>query len=228
LGKTQEADLVFQDGTELGLYPSFWQRSLYNVGGLRALPLWTLSETGIETELKNFVEHWKEIREEILEVVGDDNHGGFVRENENLSDTGHWSQFELFRQGQKVEKNCLRTPLTCMLAESTPAVSKNRRGQVKFSLMRAGTHAHAHSGPTNSRLRAHLTLKVSNTQVRPKNWSGMRVADKFVTWTEGEMFVFDDSFDHEVWNENEERIILILDFWHPDLTEEQRATLTPI
>ena len=49
-----------------------------------------------------------------------------------------------------------------------------------------------------------------------------------MTWTEGDMFVFDDSFDHEVWNENEERIILIVDIWHPDLSEEQRATLMPI
>ncbi len=55
--------------------------------------------------------------------------------------------------------------------------------------------------------------------------SGMRIADKFVTWKEGEMFVFDDSFDHEVWNESEERIVLIVDFWHPDLTRVQRQTL---
>ena len=55
---------------------------------------------------------------------------GFVRENENLSDTGHWSQFELYRQGQKVEANCLRAPLTCALVDLTPAISKNVRGQV--------------------------------------------------------------------------------------------------
>jgi aspartate beta-hydroxylase len=56
----------------------------------------------------------------------------------------------------------------------------------------------------------------------------MRVADQFVSWTEGEMFVFDDSFDHEVWNESEERLILIVDLWHPDLTDDQKNSLPPI
>ena len=65
-------------------------------------------------------------------------------------------------------------------------------------------------------------------KVRAKTWSGLRVADKFVTWNEGEMFVFDDSFDHEVWNESEERVVLIVDLWHPELTQEQRDSLTPI
>ena len=118
-----------------------------------------------------------------------------------------------------------------MLKVAPPKLSLTKLylvSQGKFSLMGPGTHAHAHSGPTNCRLRAHLTLKVGNSKARPKNWSGMRVADKFVSWTEGEVFVFDDSFDHEVWNENEERIVLILDLWHPDLTEDQRASLTPI
>lgn len=46
LHRPQEADQVFQDGAELQLYPSFWQRSLYNVPGLKPQPLWSLSETG--------------------------------------------------------------------------------------------------------------------------------------------------------------------------------------
>ena len=31
--------------------------------------------------------------------------------------------------------------------------------------------------------------------------------------------MFDDSFEHEAWHEGEEtRLILIVDFWHTDLT----------
>lgn len=228
LGKPQEADLVFQDGAELNLFPSFWQRSLFNIGGLKAQPLWTLEETGIQHQLSTIVDNWQVIRDEATEILKDMDQPGFVRESENLADTGYWAQFELYRQGQKIGNNCLRTPLTCALVDSIPQISTNRRGQVKFSLMNGGTHAFAHAGPTNCRLRAHLGLSIPRSKAPSKTWSGLRVADKFVTWNEGEMFVFDDSFDHEVWNESDERIVLILDLWHPDLTQEQRDTLPAI
>ena len=51
----------------------------------------------------------------------------------------------------------------------------------------------------------------------------MRVATETVRWREGELIVFDDSFEHEVWNESgETRIVLIVDFNHPDLPEKER------
>ena len=52
---------------------------------------------------------------------------------------------------------------------------------------------------------------------------GMRIGDKEVAWKEGEIMVFDDSFEHEVWNNGtEERTIFILDIFHPDLTDSQK------
>lgn len=49
------------------------------------------------------------------------------------------------------------------------------------------------------------------------------------TWEEGKAIIIDDSFDHEVWhNGSSFRLILIVDFWHPDLTARQRASLSPI
>ena len=41
--------------------------------------------------------------------------------------------------------------------------------------------------------------------------------------------IFDDSFEHEVWNEgNSSRLVLIVDIWHPDLTAEQKDTFTKL
>lgn len=49
------------------------------------------------------------------------------------------------------------------------------------------------------------------------------------TWKEGKFIVFDDSFEHEVWHDGTEpRLVLIVDVWHPELTEEQKRTLTAI
>ena len=53
--------------------------------------------------------------------------------------------------------------------------------------------------------------------------------DFFSTWEEGKMIIIDDSIEHEVWHDGTTfRMILIVDFWHPDLTKSQRDRLTPI
>ena len=39
-------------------------------------------------------------------------------------------------------------------------------------------------------------------------------------WEEGKVLVFDDSFEHEAWNDSEApRVVLIFDIWHPDLSK---------
>ena len=73
-------------------------------------------------------------------------------------------------------------------------------------------------------MRAHLGLKIpSNTDTK------IRVGNETRKWTEGKLIVFDDSFEHEIWhNGSDLRLIFIIDFWHPDLTEIKRKSLHPI
>ena len=94
--------------------------------------------------------------------------------------------------------------------------------------MLLGTHVVPHSGPTNSRLRAHIGLDVPiNLNGINDPWhSRIRVHDEYLFWKNGEIIIFDDSFDHEVWHYNplnHPRLVLILDIWHPDMTEYQIA-----
>ncbi|XP_059099777.1 aspartyl/asparaginyl beta-hydroxylase-like [Tigriopus californicus] len=223
LGREEEADRMYKLAVEKKIFRSFWQRSLYNVDHLRSRPVWSKLETGQSENFKLLENNWKTIREEALSVLRDPRKG-FEPEGENLKDTGDWGQFELFRQGRLIQENCALTPKTCALIQKIPAAFTNKRGQVKFSLMRPGTHVHAHTGPTNCRLRAHLGLQVPKSgQLR------LRVADENLTWVEGQIFVFDDSFDHEVWHEADgDRIVLIVDIWHPDLDDRTKASLSPI
>ena len=51
-------------------------------------------------------------------------------------------------------------------------------------------------------------------------------------WCVHVQVVFDDSFEHEVNYEHEapeqgqgERVVLLLDIWHPSLTEDERAAV---
>jgi aspartyl/asparaginyl beta-hydroxylase (cupin superfamily) len=79
--------------------------------------------------------------------------------------------------------------------------------------MRANTHISPHRGPTNLRLRCHLAIKV------PTGDCAIRVGEQTRHWREGTCLVFDDHLEHEAWNHtDEDRIVLIVDLWHPALS----------
>jgi aspartyl/asparaginyl beta-hydroxylase (cupin superfamily) len=57
-----------------------------------------------------------------------------------------------------------------------------------------------------------LALEVPQQGLQPR----MRVANQWLTWEEGKGFLFDDSFDHELVNENPNlRSVLIVDVARP-------------
>lgn len=65
------------------------------------------------------------------------------------------------------------------------------------------------------RVRVHLGIDI------PPN-CGIRVGESAATWNKGKCIAFDDSFPHEVWNENDrDRIVLVVDLWHPDLADDE-------
>ena len=69
-----------------------------------------------------------------------------------------------------------------------------------------------HYGACNLKLRCHFPLFVPEE-------SFLKVAGIAKPWEEGKMVVFDDSFEHEAANlsADKERVILLIDIWHPDL-----------
>jgi aspartate beta-hydroxylase len=165
--------------------------------------------------------HWRDIRDEGLSLLNAKTKL-FEDEDENLREKGDWKQFNLYIRGNKIEKNCKRTPITCKLIDKFQAARTCKRGQVKFSVMHPIVHVWPHCGPTNCRLRAHLGLKVPDGAF-------IRVGNETRQWKEGNFFVFDDSFEHEVWhNGTDYRLVLIVDFWHPQLTKYQIDELSPI
>ncbi|CAN7988242.1 unnamed protein product [Ixodes hexagonus] len=218
-GQSEKALSIYKEGVKEGLFYSVYQRSLYNVDGLRAQPWWDAKETPYAAGIRELERNWVDIKNEALSLMNDK---GFQPEAENLRDSGDWKQFEIFARGRRIEKNCRLAPKTCALIARMPDAAGCKRGQVKFSLMHPGTHVWAHTGPTNCRLRAHLGLVVP-PRVR------IRVANETREWKEGKVLVFDDSFEHEVWHEGDRfRLVLIVDFWHPELTAAQKASLSPI
>ncbi|NXS98883.1 ASPH hydroxylase, partial [Jacana jacana] len=218
----KEAYKWYELGYQRGHFASVWQRSLYNVKGLKAQPWWTARETGYTELVKSLEKNWKLIRDEGLAVM-DKKRSLFLPEDENLREKGDWSQFTLWQQGRKNENACKSVPKTCALLERFPEATGCRRGQIKYSIMHPGTHVWPHTGPTNCRLRMHLGLVI------PKEGCRIRCAQENRTWEEGKVLIFDDSFEHEVWQDAENyRLIFIVDVWHPELSAQQRRTLPAI
>lgn len=224
LGHREEAEQVYQDGANKGLFLSKYQRSLYNVNRLTAKPWWTPEETTYASFFKNLEENWKVIRDEGLALLGlPSTKNSFKDEAEDLRDVGEWKQLDLYAQGRRIQANCNKAPKTCGLVHQFPDATSCSRGQIKFSVMMPGTHVWPHCGPTNCRLRSHLGLVVpSGTSIRVANHAPR-------SWKPGKFIIFDDSFEHEVWhNGTSPRLILIVDVWHPELTALERKSLPAI
>ena len=162
-----------------------------------------------EFPLVSYLEsHYDAIRDEILGLGS----LPFHRESERIKRSGEWDVAFLYERGRRRDAMCDACPVTTRGIESYPAM-RTVAGLIYASRMRGGTHIEAHRGPTNLRVRCHLGIQV------PEGDCGIRVADETRQWREGRCLVFDDHFEHEAWNHtDEDRIVLIVDMWHPGLS----------
>jgi aspartate beta-hydroxylase len=108
------------------------------------------------------------------------------------TDRGDWNVYYLDLHNTDNAENQSRCPVTCEVLRGIPGAYHHSF----FSAVAAGTHITPHTGPTNKKLRCHLPLVVP-----PGGKSTIRVGGERIPFEEGKAFVFDDSFEHEVWNE---------------------------
>src|SRR5690606_6389720 len=102
---------------------------------------------------------------------------------------------------------CARCPETTRLVEAVPGMRT-----AFFSLLAPGKSIPPHRGPWRGILRYHLGLLVPE----PRGRCGIRIGDRVVHWREGESLLFDDSYEHEVWNDTGGwRAVLVLDVLRP-------------
>ena len=134
-------------------------------------------------------------------------------------DKGQWNVYYLFLHDLKFDKNCEQCPKTVKLIEE---VVPRQYHHCFFSAMNPDTHIIKHHGPTNKKLRFHLPiLGVEGSRLRAGN--------EIKELKEGVGYVFDDSFEHEAWHDGDNtRVILIVDLWHPDLSDDEVRFLSLI
>jgi aspartate beta-hydroxylase len=138
----------------------------------------------------------------------------FAPEHEPIARRGAWDVFMLYERGRRHDDRLRRVPTVAEIVERHRTV-RSLAGLVYFSRLAPHSRVAPHSGPTNMRVRVHLGIDV------PPH-CGISVGGTAATWQAGKCIAFDDSFPHEVWNEGDrERIVLVVDTWHPDLSDEE-------
>ncbi|MGE9295046.1 MAG: aspartyl/asparaginyl beta-hydroxylase domain-containing protein [Puniceicoccales bacterium] len=155
---------------------------------------------------------WLEIRAELEDVLKDredlPSFHEITKEVETITTDNNWKTFFLAGYGIECEENRRRCPKTVKALEKIPGMTT-----AMFSILSEGKHIPAHRGPYNGVLRFHLGLQVPE----PREQCRIRVHDQYYSWAEGEGVIFDDSFDHEVWNDTDGvRVVLFVDFVRPE------------
>jgi aspartyl/asparaginyl beta-hydroxylase (cupin superfamily) len=139
----------------------------------------------------------------------------------SLLDDARWSAFHLWKNGQRVEENVRRCPLLSKLLDALPIPKiAGRSPMALISILKPGTHIPPHHGMLNTRLICHIPLVV------PEGCH-LRVGAETRTVVEGRAMIFDDSFEHEAWNDGGAvRAVLLFEIWRPELSAEEKVALT--
>jgi aspartyl/asparaginyl beta-hydroxylase (cupin superfamily) len=171
------------------------------------------------------------IRDELMVVLREDTDqmrpyvshpdGAPISQWAELNHSPRWSAFFLWEDGKRIDAHCTRCPRTATVLETIPMMDcAGYAPTVLFSILSPHTHIPPHSSVTNARLVVHLPL-IAPVQCR------FRVGNEIREWKYGEAWVFDDTIEHEAWNDSEElRVIMMIDIWNPYLSQAERELVT--
>lgn len=140
-----------------------------------------------------------------------------------LNNNRDWTAIHLWQNGKRIEANARHCPRTMeAIAKLAQPKVRGASPNAMFSLLAPRTRIPPHTGVANTRLVCHLPLIV------PPNCR-FRVGATMREWQVGKAFVFDDTIEHEAWNDSDElRVVLIFDLWPPMLGIAEREMVAAV
>lgn len=137
-----------------------------------------------------------------------------------LNHSREWSSLWLWKDGEPQREPIARCPETAALLEQLPLADQPGFAPTAlFSALAPHTHIPPHTGSTNARLLVHLPLVLPGP-------ARFRVGNEQREWRIGEAWVFDDTIEHEAWNDADDtRVIMIFDIWNPLLSAAERELI---
>jgi ornithine lipid ester-linked acyl 2-hydroxylase len=162
-----------------------------------------------------WVEHvernWETIRGEVQALLADrealPSFQEISKDQIAITDDDRWKTFFLYGYGFTADLGVELCPRTAAIMREIPGMTT-----AMFSILSPRKHILAHRGPYKGVLRYHLGLIVPER----KQDCRIRVDTEIRHWEAGRSMVFDDTFDHEVWNDTDEtRVVLFVDVLRP-------------
>lgn len=155
--------------------------------------------------------NWTVIREELTQVLADrdalPSFQEISRDQIAITDDDRWKTFFLFGYGFRAQLGTEMCPRTAALMKEIPGMTT-----AMFSILSPHKHINHHRGPYKGVLRYHLGLIVPEDAEACR----IRVGDDVRHWEAGRSMIFDDTYDHEVWNDTDEtRVVLFVDVLRP-------------
>jgi len=213
---TGEKQLYLQQPTSF-FFPGLPHRQFFDAAEFDWAPALVAAAPAIRAELEGL-------------IASGSGSAPYVQADPTRASRGHallnnprWSAFHLLENGVPHPANAPRCPATlaALAAAPLPHIAK-RSPMALFSVLRAHTHIPAHNGMLNTRLIVHLPLIVPER-------CRLRVGNEERAVRAGELMIFDDSIEHEAWNDSDEaRVVLLFEVWRPELTATERAGLTTL
>ena len=195
--------------------------SLFFLPGLTSKPFWNASDfpwyNKILPSIPNILSEYK--------ALSASRPSDYGTEDDHKLHEGSWAWHSLVTKGKVRGDAAIICPQTSEALFSN--VGEDLLTDVPFSYaffstLNAGASIASHHGPCNIRLRCHIPLIVPEETYDV----GMKVGGKIVKWELGKPILFDDTYEHEVWNKSsKERVVLLFDIWHPDLKIEERESI---
>lgn len=198
-------------------YPGLPQRAFFEREEFAWVPAMEAAAPAIRAELEVFLAGQSGIGPY---VVADEDRA--AKRHPLMGDT-RWSAIHLYRGGLPVAGNADRCPATMAALQAAPIPWIDGRSPMAlFSVLHPGTHIPPHNGMLNTRLICHLPLIV------PPG-SRLRVGNHTRAVEPGRMMIFDDSIEHEAWNDGSAtRVVLLFEIWRPELDARERGALTTL
>jgi len=209
---------IFHQQPSVFYFPQLPQRQYYEREEFDWIPALEAQTDAIRAELNGLLETRESFRPYLV------NPAGRPRvEFHGLNDNPDWSTLYLWENGEPVSQHIARCPITFDAIRHTPLCDiAPRAPTIMFSLLRGGARIPAHTGMINARLICHLPLIV------PPG-CGFRVGNEVREWEVGKLVIFDDTIEHEAWNDSDEdRVVLIFDVWRPELSEADRVAVQTV
>lgn len=149
--------------------------------------------------------NWQAVRDEALEIIKFRDAVPLFEEistdQKNISRSSTWRTFFLYGFGEPVARSCKRAPKTAALLSRIPHLQS-----AFFSILEPGSHIPPHRGLTKGLLTCHLGLIVPEDRASCR----LRVENQIQLWEPGKVFIFDDTREHEVWNDTKETRVVLL------------------